>query len=110
MYYSVIGVLALLILLITNHDVLFSRTTADSSRLQRIYRGFLFCIIAYYVTDILWGVLDTLSLVSLLYVDTMAYYLAMASGILLWSQYVIVYLEEENRFRSILYYGGVLYL
>lgn len=109
MYYSVIGILALLILLITNHDVILSRTTAESSRIQRIYRWFLFCVMAYYVTDILWGILDTLSLVSLLYVDTMAYYLSMASGILFWSQYVIVYLEEQNRFRSLLYYGGVLF-
>lgn len=109
MYYSAIGILALLILLITNHDVIFSASAAADSRIQRSYRSFLFCIMAYYVTDILWGVLDSLGLTPLLYLDTLIYYLAMASGILLWSRYVIAYLDEQSRFRSFLYYSGAVF-
>ena len=85
MYYSVIGLLALTVLIITNHDVLLQKPDSGASPVQRIYRRFLFCIMAYYITDILWGVLDSLSLTTLLYADTVVYYLAMAAGILLFS-------------------------
>ena len=109
MYYSVIGLLALMVLVITNHDVLLQRPDSAASPVQRIYRRFLFCIMAYYITDILWGVLDSLSLTALLYADTVVYYLAMAAGILLWTQYAIAYLEQHNRFRKALSSAGKLF-
>ena len=109
MYYSVIGLLALMVLVITNHDVLLQRPGSVASPVQRIYRRFLFCIMAYYITDILWGILDSLSLTSLLYADTVVYYLAMAAGILLWTQYAIAYLEQRNRFRKYLSSAGKLF-
>ena len=109
MYYSVIGLLALTVLIITNHDVLLQKPDRSASPVQRIYRRFLFCIMAYYITDILWGVLDSLSLTTLLYADTVVYYLAMAAGILLWTQYAIAYLEQHNRFRKALSSAGKLF-
>ena len=109
MYYSVIGLLALTVLIITNHDVLLQKPDGSASPVQRIYRRFLFCIMAYYITDILWGVLDSLSLTTLLYADTVVYYLAMAAGILLWTQYAIAYLEQHNRFRKALSSAGKLF-
>ena len=109
MYYSVIGLLALTVLIITNHDVLLQKPDGSASPVQRIYRRFLFCIMAYYITDILWGVLDSLSLTTLLYADTVVYYLAMAAGILLWTQYAIAYLEQRNRFRKALSSAGKLF-
>ena len=59
MYYSVIGILALLILNITNHDVIIKRTSGVGPSIQKHYRRFLFGIIAYYLTDIAWGILET---------------------------------------------------
>ena len=109
MYYSVIGLLALMVLVITNHDVLLQRPDSAASPVQRIYRRFLFCIMAHYITDILWGVLDSLSLTALLYADTVVYYLAMAAGILLWTQYAIAYLEQHDRFRKALSGAGKLF-
>ena len=109
MYYSLIGFLALLILLIANHDILLKRIDRSGPPVQRVYYCFLLCVIAYYVTDILWGILDALSLMNLLYADTVIYYLAMASGILLWTQYVFAYLEEETVSKKILHYVGVCF-
>ena len=65
MYYSLIGLLAALMLVITNHDVLPGRTDRSAPPVQRVYRRFLIFVLAYYVTDMLWGVLDALSLPSL---------------------------------------------
>ena len=109
MYYTLIGVLALLILIITNHDVLFHWSQADATPVQKIYRRFLFGIIAYYVTDMLWGVLDYLKLQTLLYIDTEVYFIAMALGVLLWTQYVVAYLEENDRFSTFLCHAGIVF-
>lgn len=102
MYYSVIGMLALSMLIIANHDVLLHLPEANESRERRYYRGFLFSVAAYYVTDILWGILDALSLTRMLYVDTVLYFVAMAACILFWTRYAAQYLEDVNAFRTML--------
>ena len=109
MYYSLVGFLALCILIIANHDILLKRIDRTGPRVQRVYFRFLLSIIAYYVTDILWGILDALSLTAVLYVDTVIYYVAMAAGILFWTQYVLAYLEERNTFSAILRYVGMAF-
>ena len=64
MYYSAIGTLALLILVIENEDVLLNRR-GDFSRLAwKVYRGFLIAVIVYYITDIIWGLLEAKKLLT----------------------------------------------
>lgn len=106
MYYSLIGLLALLILVITNYDVLFVRKNACITRVQKSYRLFLISVIFYYVTDILWGAFDALSMIDFLYADTEIYFLAMSLGILFWTKYVTAYLQNNNGFRRFLRYSG----
>ena len=61
---------------------------------------------AYYITDILWGLLDSLHLYSLLYLDTVVYYVVMAVGVLLWTQYAVSYLGEDSTFSRSLSVAG----
>ena len=107
MYYSLVSLLALLILVIMNHDVLLKCPGSDAPSVQRIYRLFLLAVSFYYLTDMLWGVLDALGMTTLLFVDTELYFLAMALGFLGWTQYVNAYLENKSTFRTILSYTGV---
>ena len=58
MYYSAIGLLAILILLIENQDILLNRGAARVRPAWQAYRHFLFAVLAYYVTDTLWGALE----------------------------------------------------
>ena len=109
MYYTLIGILALLILIITNHDVFFHWSQADATPVQKTYRRFHFGIMAYYVTDMLWGILDYLKLRTPLYLDTELYFIAMALGILLWAQYVVAYLEENDKFSAFLHHAGIIF-
>ena len=109
MYYSSIGLLAALVLLIENHDILFAGDESKIIPVIGIYKKFLYAVLAYYTTDMLWGVLDSLHLVSWLFADTVIYYIAMASGVLLWTQYVIGYFAEENVFSRFLYYTGRIF-
>lgn len=108
MYYTLIGIIALLVLIITNHDIFF-HWPKDASDVLKTYRRFLFGIAAYYITDMLWGFLDSVHLMSLLFIDTEIYFIAMALGIFLWTQYVVVYLEENREFSFFLQCAGVLF-
>ena len=83
MYYSAIGVLAILILFIVNWDILHDSRIYDKPA-WNVYRRFLFAVLVYYVTDILWGIIDSKKLSTALFIDTTIYFIAMAVGIALW--------------------------
>lgn len=106
MYYSVIGCLALATLVIVNNDVLARRGELARTEVQRFYRRFLYAIIFYFITDILWGILYDLGMTDQLYYETEIYFIAMALCILTWTRYVIVYLGQENAFRRFLNFAG----
>ncbi len=108
MTYSVIGILASVILLITNQDLL--RKGRDLTKAQHTYRSFLAGVMAYYITDLLWGILDEHHMVRVLYADTVVHFAAMAMAVMLWTQYVIDYLEGGTRFERILFLVGRCFL
>ena len=109
MTYSIIGLLAATVLIITNRDIFWIPKGTVISNTQRLYRRFLFGVLAYYLTDGLWGVLYNWGLSSLMFAETTLYFVAMAASILFWTQYVIAYLESENVFGTILRYIGWLF-
>ena len=106
MTYSIIGILAIIVLIITNRDALWITGGAKATYIQRIYRGFLLSVASYYITDALWGILDAHRLTTLLFIDTTLYFAAMATAVLLWTQYVIAYLESGTSFDAMLRYAG----
>ena len=106
MYYSAIGVLAVLVLLIENQDVLFVRTDGFDAPAWKTYRRFLVAILVYYATDILWGILESQKLGQLLFLDTSVYFVAMAVGVLCLTRFVVEYLGEDNGFGRFLLYAG----
>ncbi|MBR3250151.1 MAG: hypothetical protein IKF80_00420, partial [Erysipelotrichaceae bacterium] len=107
MYYSLIPTLALLMLVIINHDVLLNWARTDKTPVSRKYRLFLFSIILYYVTDMLWGILDHMKFSAALFIDTEAYFIAMALSIMLWTQYAVADLEEGRGFNNFLFSSGI---
>ncbi|MCR5325060.1 MAG: diguanylate cyclase [Lachnospiraceae bacterium] len=106
MYYSAIGVLAVLILLIENQDILLNRKGAFSKPSWRVYRCFLFTVLVYYITDILWGAIEARKMAKLLFADTSIYFIAMATGVYFWTKYVVTYLDEKNGFGRFLLCAG----
>ncbi|SHK28093.1 diguanylate cyclase (GGDEF) domain-containing protein [Selenomonas ruminantium] len=110
MYYCLIDLLALLVLLITNHDVFFTRREMENDRAQRHYRYFLYAVILYYVTDLLWGWLYEISNLDWIYLDTEVYFIVMAAGVLLWLYYVVIYLGIKGVFRHFLTYTALILL
>ena len=47
MYYASIGLLAALVLLIINQDILFQRSDSQKNRTRILYRNFLYSVLAY---------------------------------------------------------------
>ena len=107
MYYSAIGLLAGLILLIINQDIIFN---TNKDVLQKpawnVYRRFLIAVLVYFITDVMWGILESQKLPLLLFADTTVYYVAMAVGVLFWAQYTVTYLENTSGFGRFLVYAG----
>jgi len=111
-YYSTIGILALLILLIENQDILLNLNESFSVRAWKVYRKYLFVIIVYYLTDITWGILESYKQSALLFADTTVYFIAMAAGVMYWTKYTVTYLEEERYLfgRFLLHSGRIFAL
>ena len=110
MYYSSIGIISALTLLIVNYDVLIK----DSSKLphptQSSYKRFLLCVLGFYISDILWGVFYSLHIIPIAFINTEIYFAVMALSVFLWSQYVIIYLDKKSRFLTMMKYGGWIFL
>ncbi|MCR4956690.1 MAG: GGDEF domain-containing protein [Lachnospiraceae bacterium] len=102
MYYSAFGLLALVIHFIINFETLKTPSTRTKTTLEITYRRFLFSVMFYYITDILWGILYNMSNIPLIYIDTVLYYFAMCVSIFFWIQFVTSYWEKNNFFSKLL--------
>lgn len=110
MTYSIIGILATILLLIGNRDVLRKQDGSEYSRTRLYYRRFLLGVLVYYVTDMLWGILDEHRLTDLQFIDTTVYFVAMIATVVLWARYVVSYLDRKNFFeRSLLLTGQAIF-
>ena len=102
MLYSSFGILALVLHLIINYDVLIKKDRSNDMPAYTPYRAFLISLLVYYVADISWGLLYEHKLVTLAYIDTFLYFASMAVTVLMWTRYVIAYLDERKLFSNIL--------
>lgn len=109
MNYSAIGALAVMILFIENFAILLSKGNKGNFPAWRVYRRFLFVILAYYVTDILWGILETLKLAVPLFVDTSLYFIVLSVGVLFWTRFVVTYLNDNRLYGAVLIWTGRVY-
>ena len=89
MSYSVIGIIAILLHLIINRDVLWGKSTANNIPAYREYRFFIIGILIFCVTDVLWGIFNEYHLITPLYAVTVAYFVTMMIGFLAWTKYVV---------------------
>ena len=107
--YSIIGILASILLVIINQDILLNQDGQILTKTQRNYRLFLMGMLAYLATDLLWGILDSYHLIMLLYADTSIHFAAMVGAVMLWTQYVVSYLDNGSAFERILQITGCVF-
>lgn len=109
MYYASIGIISLIMHIIINLDYLKWYSKEDYARLRlsyKRYRVFLFSIAIYYLTDILWGLLYDAGLTAATYIDTIAYFLAMVTTVLLWTRTMVIYLGRRGPLTTAFITGG----
>ena len=107
MPYSVFVGVALTIHILTNIDMF---TKKDHIAAIHSYRMFLISIAFFYLTDILWGVFESLKWSVPLYIDTFIYFISMGATIMFWTLFVIHYLKGDKIFSNILKWVGVSFL
>ena len=112
MFYSSVGVIALIVHVIINYNLMKkdSRVGARSVAHKR-YRRFLFGLIVYYLSDIIWGILYENGLVVLTYIDTMAVFITMTLSVLFWSRALVVFIDDKSAFgKFVLGSGWTIFL
>ncbi len=106
MWYAMSGVVALLILLFENTDILINRRKDFSTPAWCGYRRFLYSVLIFYVTDIFWGFWEARKIPYMLFADTTVYFIAVAFSVVFWTHVVVIYLEEQTALGRFLLYAG----
>ena len=109
MFYSMVPILALVILFITNFDILFNKKyPANNPKALRAYRFFLAATFAFYIIDTGWGFSDGLEDKTLVTVVTNLYFVAIAILLFFWSMFVARFVDGFKRFKIVIRIAGVL--
>ncbi len=96
MYYSSFGILAVILHLIINHNLIHIRRKDDRNEPRDRYRHFLYATLLFYITDLMWGFLVDIKIRPLAYADTLLFFVSMALSVLLWTRYVVAYLGKKG--------------
>ena len=101
MAYSSVSIIALIILVITNWDLLFRRQSQDKIPASKQYRFFLISVALFYIADLLWGIFETYDIHVADYAVTVSFFALMAVSVWLWSFYVVAYLGHHKFFSRL---------
>jgi diguanylate cyclase (GGDEF)-like protein len=107
MYYSSIGILAIVIHLIINIEAMVKPRDGVTTPIKSRYRAFLWAVVLYYLADITWGVAYESKKILLAYLDTTLFFLSMSLTVLLWLRFIITYLNRKSVFNDLLRYAGI---
>lgn len=108
LYYSVIGIIAIIVHFIINYSMFF-KTLNDDNPTSKNFHLYLISVLLYFITDILWGLFSYFGKINFLYVDTVAYYITMALSIVFCCSYIIAYLKLNKTISKILGLFGICF-
>jgi signal transduction histidine kinase len=104
--YSIIAAISLAVHLIVNWKQLFVWRNLGSRPGAFEIRHFIVCLTVFFTADVLWGVFEELKWRTLLYADTVVFFLTMALTIFAWMHFIAAYLEVEGYPRARLLWTG----
>ncbi len=104
MFYSSFGALAIILHFIINARMIGTKQDKMSSSSR--YKLFLIIVSIYYTADVLWGFLYETRIVPLAYTDTFLYFVAMVLSVLMWTRFVVRFLDRKGLFSSFLTIAG----
>lgn len=106
MYYASFGILAVILHLILNHDVIKNGKKEPSYGPNYRYRLFLSALMLFYLTDLLWGFAEDSKILLFVYIDTVLFFASMAASVLLWTRYVVSFLDKKGQRAKSFLAGG----
>ncbi len=107
MNYAIIGIVAIAIHLIMNHEYFKRNKELDES--NKLFKQFTIAALAYYIADAFWGIIYDLDIPVLLYADTILYHLTMVMSVVLLCAYVNSYLHLKSAFGKFVKYFGYVF-
>ena len=111
MLYSLVGIIAIGVHILVNIDVFARLRGKMHFQGEKHYAFFLLSVIAYHLTDVLWGFLADAKLVVPLFIDTSFYFVAMAASILFWGLFVYQYNGKSKNGLMVVFGGlGVFFI
>ena len=110
MSYASIGIIAFIVQVIINFEVLRTSSRRTGVPVHAAYQKYLIGTSVFYLIDASWGVFYNLRIPLISYIVTMAFFVIMALSVFLWIRYVIVYLNVKSRFQSALSCVGWFFL
>ena len=110
MTYTGTALLAMVVELIVNYNVIRNAYYQRDPRAAKSYRGLILSMMAFFIFDAFWGVLYEKQLLTLVFTDTVMYFIAMAATVFFTTQYVICYLGVQNAFTKVLKYTGWVFI
>ncbi len=106
MYYASIGIISIIVISVVNFEALRKVTGPRASKVRTMYRCFLFSLLAYLLTDSMWGIFYDLRWEAVTYIDTMLDFSTMTLSVVFWVQSVVLFTGSESRFTKIFLFAG----
>ena len=96
MTYTSAGLLAIIVHLIINFHVIRNTFYKRNTDVGDSYRRLVLSMMAFFVFDAFWGVLYEARLITLVFIDTVLYFIAMAATVFLLTRYAVCYLRVQG--------------
>ena len=108
MYYASFGILAVIHHLIINREAIKYRRQHRLQGAYYRYGQFLIAIFVFYIADFMWGFLVDSKLRLLAYADTSLFFASMAISVLLWTRFVVAFVDAHGFKANIFIAAGWL--
>lgn len=106
MYYASIGIIAIIILVIVNFEALRKVQSSKENELRIKYRQFLISLIAYFLSDAMWGLFYEQRWVAVTYIDTVMVFSTMTLSVLFWTRAVVIFTESKGKLTKLFVFSG----
>ena len=108
MYYSSVGIIALIVLIIINIEALRKVEKSSINDIRLKYRHYLLSLIAFLLSDIMWGLFYENKWLILTYIDTCLFFSTMVLSVLLWTRAVVAFAGKKGKYGDLLVLSGLL--
>ncbi|MBR3617226.1 MAG: GGDEF domain-containing protein, partial [Acholeplasmatales bacterium] len=82
--------------------------TKNFTPANKWFRYLLFSTMIFLISDFMWGILDHLHIIPILYADTVIFYIAMSLTVICWTRYAILYSNRNGLLDKIFLVGGLI--